>query len=243
MREYQVQGDRVRYYSIERSEWEEVPTDMVDWVATKKSEAADQNKNQSLVETVQRQEKERQADMPADVDASLEVAPNIFLPPGVGIFVLDGKGVFPLTQAEASEKTDKKRILEQVVVPIPVVASRHNIVLDSNQSRFRVQSSQPEFYVRLEDPEQPQLHLVKVKIHGNTRIVESLDTAFKNTTTKSEEIPFQVWTLATGVYRLTLPTELAAGEYAILEERPGKEVKLLVWDFGVDKGHAPKSAK
>jgi hypothetical protein len=243
VREYQVQGERVRYYSIERSEWEEVPTDLVDWEATRNSERAEEEKNQALVETVDKREKARQTDMAADVDASLEVAPSVFLPPEVGIYVLDGNAVFPLTQAEANEKTDKKRLLEQVVVPIPVVASRHNIVLDSNRARFRLQDNQPEFYVRLTDPEEPRLHLVKAKIRGNTRIVESLDTAFKNTTTKSEEIPLQVWAMAHGVYRLTLATGLAAGEYAFVEERPEKDANLPVWDFGVDKGQAAKSTK
>ena len=33
VREYQVQPDRVRYYSVERSEWEEIPLDLVDLVA------------------------------------------------------------------------------------------------------------------------------------------------------------------------------------------------------------------
>src|SRR4051812_32541588 len=38
VREYTVKGDRVRYFSSERFEWEDMPTDLIDWPATKKFE-------------------------------------------------------------------------------------------------------------------------------------------------------------------------------------------------------------
>src|SRR5258708_2339698 len=40
VREYQVQTDRVHFYSIERSDWEDLPLDLVDLKRTE-SEAAD----------------------------------------------------------------------------------------------------------------------------------------------------------------------------------------------------------
>src|SRR5271154_2840309 len=126
VREYRIEGDRVRYYSLDSSQWEQIPVSMVDWDATKKIEAEEAKSDAALVAKVHKQESARLA-VPLDIDASLEVAPGIFLPPGDNLFVYDGKTVLPLPQAETDSKLSKKRVLEQVLVPIPIVPSRQTV--------------------------------------------------------------------------------------------------------------------
>ncbi len=41
VRNYEKNGERVRYFSVERGAWEEIPAAMVDWDATKQAEAAE----------------------------------------------------------------------------------------------------------------------------------------------------------------------------------------------------------
>ena len=45
VREFKVEGDRVKFYSIERSEWEEMPVAMID---LKRTQAESQTKQQQI---------------------------------------------------------------------------------------------------------------------------------------------------------------------------------------------------
>ncbi len=61
VREYKVDGERVRYYSVERSQWEELPTDMVDWPATEQAEVARKQADAALAAKIGADEKARKA--------------------------------------------------------------------------------------------------------------------------------------------------------------------------------------
>jgi len=249
-REYQRTGERVRYYSAERGDWEELPAAMVDWDATGKAEAAAAKEAEALLQTVHHQQEEQRTEIPMDVDASLPVAPGIYLPAGEGMFVVEGKSVTPLEQVGAAIRTDKKQFLKQVISPIPIVPSKRNVEIAGVKAVRRINSERPEFYLREAppDPDQvsgvrkssrpgetgPEIELVRLKVKGGKRELESIRNLFGEKISEDRNsVAMQRWDVAKDVYRFTLGERLPAGEYAFAEILPDG-VNLYVWDFGVD---------
>jgi hypothetical protein len=233
VREYQVEGDRVRYYSLDRSQWEEIPATLVDWDQTKKVAAEEATKRTGLVSRVEKAEAERNPE-PLDIDASVEVAPGVFLPPGQGLFAFDGTAVFKLSQARVRSNLSKKNAIEQVLVPVPIVPTRHNISIERPHAENRVTTGQPEFYLRTTDEREPDLELIRARTRGDNREIEHLDQLFGQQRFTKKTLPLQRWEMAPGLYRFTLSTPLDPGEYALAQIVPDEAMSIYVWDFGVD---------
>jgi hypothetical protein len=254
VRSYEKDGDRVRYYSVERGQWEVIPAALVDWDATKKAEAAEDKAASALLEKVKIQEDASKAETPVDVDASLMVAPGVFLPDGEGMFAFEGKTVKRLGQDDSQVKTDKKTVLKQVFSPIPIIPSKHNIELDGPRAKVRLMSAVPEFYLREPPPDPnddstvlrsgrrngsgPDVALVRAKVKGHKRLLESIKSMFGQEISENvNEIAIQRWEVAPDVYRFTLSAPLPPGEYALAEILQDG-LNLYVWDFGVDTAPA-----
>lgn len=237
VREYKIEGDRVRYYSVDRSQWEEIPAALVDWDKTKGVEAGEAKSDAALVSKVHTQEEARIV-QPLDVDASLEAAPGVFLPPGEGIFAFDGKAILPVLPAEPSFKTSKKREIEKVLSPIPIVPSRHAVLIQGAHSKVRVATGQPEFYMRTQQEGEPNMQLVPAKVLSDRRQIANIDELFRMQDAAIKPLLMQRWDVAKGVYRFTLGQTLTPGEYALIEVIPGKteleQLNVYVWDFAVD---------
>lgn len=233
VRSYQVQGDRVRYFSIERAEWEEIPAALVDWDATKKAEAVEAAQENALTEKIKADAAAAKT-MPLDVDASLEILPGVLLPPGEGLFALDGNAILTLKQNEATSKLNKGHMVERVLIPIPVIPIRHSIELSGTRADIRIKSSTPEFYFRTGDSGEPEVELLHAKVKDGRRQVENIDTLFGQQQERANNVSMQEWEVAKGVYRFTLSQSLDPGEYAVTEISSTEGASLLLWDFGVD---------
>ena len=84
---YEIHGERVRYFSAERGEWEEVPNSLIDWDATEKFEQG-RLQGAPAPEAVEL-DKELEAERKAEQARSPQVAPGLRLPDEGGIFLLD----------------------------------------------------------------------------------------------------------------------------------------------------------
>jgi hypothetical protein len=232
-REYDIEGNRVRYYSVEDGQWDVIPASLVDWEATKKEQAEEEKSQSALLSKVKKQENEHSAAQSLDIDASLEVARGVFLPPGVGLFAFDGKSVLQVPQAQTDSQLSKTRFLERVIVPVPIIPSRHIITIPGAHSKFRL-NGQPEFYLRTTDARTPDVELIRAKVHHGERQIMNLDQLMGEQHTTSDSIPVQQWVVAKGVYRYTLGEKLPRGEYVVAEILPNEGMSLYVWDFGVN---------
>src|SRR5271157_2316657 len=84
---YEIHGDRVRYFSAERGEWEEVPKSLIDWDATEKFEEG--REAGKIAPEAAALDKELEAEREAEKMRSPQVAPALRLPDEGGIFLLD----------------------------------------------------------------------------------------------------------------------------------------------------------
>src|ERR1700687_5951874 len=116
-----MHSERVRYFSAERGEWEEVPKSLIDWDATDKFE---QGREQGKLgpEAVEL-DKELVAERKAEQARSPQVAPGLRLPDEGGIFLLDTYLNQPqLAELQQSgtdlDKNTKSNILRSTINPL-----------------------------------------------------------------------------------------------------------------------------
>ena len=233
-REYTVEGDRVRYWSVERSQWEEIPTSLVDWDATHKAEAEQAAHDAELKAKIHASQV-AQLTKDIDVDRSLEIKPGLFLPDAVGFYALDrNKLIREMKQSTAVIKMSTGREVEKIMSGVAMIPSKKTVEIPGERAAMRLDTAEPEFFMRPADSREPRFRLLRTEIKGGHRIIDSISVHFtgeeKHNTT---DIEIQTWTPATGVFRYTVDQRLEPGEYAFVE-MTAEGINGYVWDFGID---------
>ena len=233
VREYSVEGDRVRYWSVERSAWEEIPAKLVNWDATHKAEGEQSKQDEELKAKIRASElAERLRGI--DVDKSLEIKPGLFLPDGVGFYALDNRLIFEMKQSLAANHLNKGREVTKILTGIPIIPSKQNLEVPGPHAAMRLKTAEPEFFMRPDDGREPRFQLLRLEVSGSHRVVETIKLHMSGEQVHNvKEVEFQTWTPATGVFRYTVNEKLAPGEYAFVESTT-EGTNGYIWDFGID---------
>jgi hypothetical protein len=220
VREYQVNGDRVRFYSVERSEWEEIPLSLTDIGRT---EAENKQRTQEIskeaaavaaeekFEREQREERER-------------------VPQEPGVYLVDGKELRSIKQAESKAVSKKSRSVLKVLSPIPIVSGKSTVELDSEHSANLVSAARPEFYIRLANEE--RFGIAKMGAKKGVRVVQNWEIVpvTKELIETQQDVEVFRKQVEDGLYKIWPMQPLEPGEYAVIEYTAGKG-NIQTWDF------------
>ena len=220
VREYKVEGERIRFYSVERSDWEEMPVELVDLT---KTESEVKSRREAIAE--------ESKIIAAEEKVERELAEQVSkVPMNPGVYLIQGDNLATMKAAESKVHTKKGRSVLKVLTPIPIVTGKANLEIDGETSATKVSGERPEFYIRLS--ENQRFGIVQLKPEKGVRIVERI-TIVPVTNEKVEEqdeIETYRQQLEDGLYKIWPIKPLAAGEYAVVEFTEGK-LNIQIWDF------------
>ena len=229
VREYQVLEDRVRYYSVERGDWEEIPLDLVDLKRTEK-EAADRQAELAHDSKVLSEE--------AAAEKAIEKETSR-IPQAPGVYWLDGNQTKTMQVAEASIHINRKRQVLKVLSPIgQAMSGKGTLEIEGAHSANVFSNPEQEFYIQLSEPE--RFGVARLTSKGAVRIVENL--VYLPVDNEVEETPTMVETLQReldpgGLYKIWPKDPLPEGEYAVIEYTVNA-LNIQIWDFAIH----PKAA-
>ena len=222
VREYQVKPDRIHFYSVERSQWEDIPLDLVDLKRTE-SEAAER-KSQMDAEAKSLAEEEK-----AEREIKKEVSR---IPQDPGVYWIAGTETKVMKVAETTVHTNKGRSILKRLSPVPVVTGKATLEVAGAHSATVFTDPEQEFYIQLSDPE--RFGIARLTVKGNLRIVENVTTipVTNELIEEPEMLPILRQELDGGLYKIWPKEKLPPGEYAVVQFTEGK-LNMQVWDFAV----------
>lgn len=224
VREHKVDGDRVRYYSVERGDWEEIPLSFIDLKKTLK-ELGDR-------EDSRKQEKQMLAEEAAVEREMRRIVASI--PEEPGLFRLGPENkIITMKLAESTLVVNKRRQVMKLLSPIPIVAGKSTVELTGEKSEHVYSDRRPEFYLRLSKTQQFALIQLTPKKGGRiVEVVQSIPVS-KELIEERKEIEIFRQQLDEGLYKVWPQADLPVGEYALIEFTDG-QVNLMIWDFRIE---------
>lgn len=261
---WEVQGDRVHYYSAEREEWEDVPNSMVDWAATDKFEK-DREAGAPPPEAVAL-DKELEAERKAAELKSPQVAPGLRLPDEGGVVLLDTYQGHPelveLQQTGGQVNKDTKGNILRATIN-PIASAKQKIEVPGLHAQVQAHAAIPTIYVNIDQqddadniatgthPTQPvdkaqsarepwdRFRIIRMQAKDGKRIAGNIKIAvYGKVTQEAKFVPSTAEQLTGGWVKVTPKEPLAPGEYAIVESLGQEGMNLFVWDFGVNPSAA-----
>ena len=223
VREYQVTEDRVRFYSIERSDFEELPLELVD---LKKTDAE---------RKVRGEEEKKEAAFDAaeekfDRAMAREIA-SIPQDPGV-YFVHENKTMISLKVAEVKVITDKKRSILKAMSPIPIIAGKAVLELAGDNSNIVIPDERPNFYFRLDSIQRFGIVRMKPRKAGRQVAIWNIEPMTKQVAFDMELVEVYRQQVKDNLYKVWPAKPLSPGEYAVVQYVEG-DGEIQVWDFRV----------
>jgi hypothetical protein len=219
-REYQVLGDRVRFYSIERSDWEEIPLTLID---LKRTEAEKRQREEAMQkEAAEVSDEEKFEQQQRDLVARIPVE--------AGVYYFEGKDLKALKLAEEKAVNSKGRSILKRLSPIPLVPGKMTVELEGEHSATVLGAARPEFYMRLDRDE--TFGIVRMSPKKGARVVQewSIVQVSNEVIEKQQDIPVFRKQLDDKLYQIWPQQPLEPGEYAVIEYTPG-EKNIETWDF------------
>jgi len=226
VREYQVQSNNVHFYSVERSQWEDIPLDLVDLKRTEAEVAERQTRLEKDAQAVAEEEKVER-DLARDTSR---------IPQDPGVYWLEGNQARVIKVAQSTIHTNKGRSILKALSPIPMVAGKATLELSGAHSANVFTNPEQEFYIQLAETERFGIAKLTSKTSNKeaVRIVENL--TFMPVTKEVVEEPTLVETfqtqLADGLYKIWPKQPFEPGEYAVVEYTEG-QLNIEIWDFAV----------
>jgi ATPase subunit of ABC transporter with duplicated ATPase domains len=222
VREYKVVEDRVRYYSTERREWEEVPIELVDLKKTEQELKETQ-------ETDRKQAAEQDAEEKFDRAAKREISR---VPMGPGVYRATGEQLDTVKEAELRIENSKKHTILRLLVPVPIIPGKSFVEIVGLKAVYEVSDIRPQFYFRLSRNE--RFTLVKMTPRKDARLLEiwNIEPMTKLVMAERQEIEIFRQQVQDGLYKVWPVKDLEPGEYAWIEYSEDQP-NTRAWDFRV----------